>query len=315
MNLESFLEQKDVLPLLGALTRWAMRINTVEYRQSILEIANIHDALFSNLRFDTNAQNFANALIAEFKKYSFSFQQPDYHPMVNLLKYICDSTSAGIGELPDQDFALFKQLVDQGQNKLKALAARSAVGCIESPKKTGNGTGVLVGKDLLLTCNHVFSKSQVQQAWVRFNYFEGNYLADSDVSVFELDLDLVSYDNQLDYALVRIKGEPRQNIAKSTDTFLNTGQEIRIMHHPKGKPVMISELGKIIEAEEDYLDHSLSTDHGSSGAPIFNRDWKLIAIHRGELGSSHPVGSRHLPNVTSGTPIRSFWSKIKEYLT
>jgi hypothetical protein len=293
MNLESFLEQKDVLPLLGALTCWFKRINTVEERQNVFETADIHDALFSNLRFDTNAQKFANALIAEFKKYSFSFQRPNYHPMVNLLKHMCDRTYVGIDELPEQDFALFKQLVDQGQEKLKALAARSSVGCIESPKKTGIGTGILVGKDLLLTCNHVFSKSQVQQALVRFNYFEGNYLADSDVSVFELDLDLVSYDNQLDYALVRIKGEPRQTVAKFIDAFLNTGQEISIMHHPQGKPMVISQLGKIIEAEEDYL----------------------IAIHRGELGSSHPAASRHLPNVTSGTPVRCFWSKIKGYLT
>ncbi len=315
MNLESFLDQKDVLPLLGSLTRWSKRVNTVEDRHNILESANIHDALFNHLRFDTNAQQFANALIAEFKKYPFSFQKPNYHPMVNLLKHLCDCTSAGIDELPDQDFELFQQLVDRGQNKLKALAARNAVGCIESPKKKGIGTGVLVGKDLLLTCNHVFTKSQVQKAWVRFNYFKDNYLADSDVSVFELDLDLVSYDNQLDYSLVRIKGQPRQTIVKSVDTFLNTGDEIRIMHHPKGKPMVISELGRIIEAEEDYLDHSVYTEHGSSGAPIFNRDWELIAIHRGELGSSHPAGSRRSPNVTSGTPIRSFWNKIKGELT
>jgi hypothetical protein len=310
MNPELFLEQTDIVPLTLALNQFALRVNDASDRQRVLESAGIDMALLSNLKLGATSNIFAPALVAAFKSYRISNQRLDYHPMVSLLKHLCDL--APIYELADQDVALFTRLAEQGQENLKVLAARSAVGRIESPKGTGIGTGVLIGKNLLLTCDHIFSKSQVTQAWVRFNYTTGSYALDSNV--FELDLDTATRHSQLDYALVRVKGEPKQRTANLIDAILDSNQEIRLIHHPQGQHIVISGLGQIVQVGDDYIDHNISTDEGSSGAPIFNRDWQLVAIHRGNLGIGR-AGRSLEPGTTSGVPLRAFWKNIQTQLS
>jgi hypothetical protein len=309
MNPELFLEQKDVVPLNRALNQFAIKVNVASDRQDILEGAGVDIALLANLRLDTQPNRFAQALVAAFKNYRVSSQRWDYHPMVSLLQYLL---AVPPYELADQDAALFTQLVERGEENCKALAARSAVGRIESPKGTGIGTATLIGKSLLLTCDHIFSKSQVKQAWVRFNYTSGSYALDSDV--FELDLDTATRSSQLDYALVRVKGEPKQRTANLIDAILDSNQEIRLIHHPQGQHIVISGLGQIVQVGEDYIDHNISTDEGSSGAPIFNRDWQLVAIHRGNLGIGR-AGRSLEPGTTSGVPLRAFWNNIQSQLS
>jgi len=189
---------------------------------------------------------------------------------------------------------------------LKALIALNAVGRIESPQNTGIGTGVLVAKNLLLTCNHIFNKTGVQQAWVRFGYKLGS---NSAGDIFELDLNFVAYHNQLDYALIRLQSNPSVPPISPVNVILNSGQKIRLIHHPKGQPVVISGLGEIVQVGEDYIDHNLNTEEGSSGAPIFNDAWELVAIHRGNPGVGRPT-----QGTMEGKPISAFWNQITDRL-
>ena len=184
MNPESFLLQTEVTSLILALNLFAIRVNVASDRQEVLENAGIDMAFISNLRQDTKPNIFAQALVAAFKTYCVSNQRLEYHPMVRFLKHLCEL--APIYQLADKDVALFTRLVERGEENLKALTARSTVGRIESPKGTGIGTSVLIGKKILLTCDHIFTKSRAQQAWVRFNSTPNSYALDSDV--FELDL-------------------------------------------------------------------------------------------------------------------------------
>jgi S1-C subfamily serine protease len=305
MQPELFLEQRDVVPLTKALKQVLMQIDTASARRTLLEIAGIDSAFMGTLRPESEPNLFAPKLVAEFRKYRISTRRLDYHPMVSLLGYLCDF--AEDYSLPDQDVALFSRFLEQGQENFKALKVRNAVGRIESPKGTGIGTAVLVGKNLLLTCNHVFSKTQVQQAWVRFGYKTGSYGLED---VFELDLEFVSHHNRPDYALVRIQGEPQQPIIPPTNDLLDAGQEIRLIHHPLGKPVVISGIGQMVQVGEDYIDHNISADEGSSGAPIFNRQWQLVAIHQGHPG----IGRSVITGTLGGIPIRAIWNQMIPHL-
>ncbi len=302
MNPEVFLDEQYVIPLTKTLISVLMKISNAGDRQSVLEAAGMKPALMGNLRLDSQANIFAQALIAEFKRYRIDSRRLDYHPMVSLLDYFCKL--ADIYSLSDQDFAMLRQLVDRGEENFKALKVRSGVGRIESPKGTGIGTGVLVGKNLLLTCYHVFSKTGVQQAWVRFGYKTGSYGLED---VFELDLSCVSHHNRPDYALVRIQGEPQEPIVPPINAILAEAQEIRVIHHPLGQPVMIS-IGKIMQVGEDYIDHNISTDEGSSGAPIFNLQWELVGIHQGRnMDRNGKLG---------GIPIHgTVWNQIEHHLS
>ncbi len=310
MNPETFIEQEDVPGLTAALIKFATKIHEAGDRQDILSGAGIDSTFISGVKCGTIPVIFANSLLARFREYRPSSKQLDYHPMITFFDFLLNTGPGNYG-LEDDHVILCTRLIARGKENFKALITRSAVGRIEAPQENGIGTGVLVESDLLLTCRHVFGN--VQQAWVRFGYKEGSYGLED---VFELDIkNFVSThnQNQLDYALVRIKGQPKPKPIKPVNKVLSSGAEtqIRIIHHPQGQSVVISGPGQIIRVGEDYIDHDLSTDKGSSGAPIFDQDWELIAIHRGDtrMGRTPP------PNTTEGLPIYAIWGRISPHLT
>ncbi|AFY30833.1 trypsin-like peptidase domain-containing protein [Calothrix sp. PCC 7507] len=307
MNPEIFLEQQDVTPLIMALNLFALKVNVASDRQNFLENAGVDLAFLSRLKFDTQPGTFAQSLVSAFKSYQISHKSFNSHPLVNVLKHLCELAS--LYGLKDQDIELFTRLVEKGQENFRALAVRNTVGRIESPIGNAIGTGVLITKNLLLTSNHIFSKSQVQKAWVRFGYTDASYISEKNIFV----LDLITHNSRLDYALCEIKNQTQQQaqaIYSNGNSLLNSGQKIRIIHHPQGNPVIISDLGEIVQVGEDYIDHNLKTDNGSSGAPIFNCQWELIAIHQGNPG----IGRTVTPGSTAGIPIRAIWNQISPHL-
>jgi hypothetical protein len=184
MDPDVFLVQDDVHLLVQALNTFALEIDSADDRKDILVNAGIHLAFRSKLIFGTSTLLFANKLAAHFREYRVSDQQPTYHPMVSMLDYLLK-----VHELEDQDKNLFKRLVRQGQENFDGLAARSAVGRIESPLGIAMGTGVLVDSQLLLTCKHVFERildDGQDHVWVRFGYKTGKYGVELG-EVFELD--------------------------------------------------------------------------------------------------------------------------------
>ncbi len=205
----------------------------------------------------------------------------------------------------------------RAQEDVNESAAYSAAGRIESPHGTAMGTGVLVNRQLLLTCKHVLERildCGLNHAWVRFGYKTGNTGIESG-EVFELDLKtFVSKNTQpyyaLDYALVRIFGEPEYSTAPLSNAWLNRTQNVRIVHHPRGEPAQISDIGQIVKVDKEYIQHNIKTDYGSSGAPIFDLNWHVVAIQRGNLSLSRS----YAPGVTEGIPIYSIWNHIKSHL-
>ncbi|MEH2303248.1 MAG: trypsin-like peptidase domain-containing protein [Nostoc sp.] len=304
MNPEIFLEQRDVTPLIMALNNFAIKVNVASDRQNFLESAGIEPAFLSNLKCDVQPNIFAQALVSGFKNHQI-YNNFNYHPLVNLLESLRDL--APIYGFRNQDVELFNRLAEKGQENLRALIARQTVGRIESPIGNAIGTGVLITKNFLLTCHHIFSKSQVQKAWVRFGYKDRSYESEKDV----FKLDFISNNSHLDYTLLKINAQTQQkSIFINETSILDSGQDVRIIHHPQGNPVIISDFGQITQVGEDYIDHNLKTDDGSSGAPIFNRQWELIAIHQGNPG----IGRTVTPGSTGGIPIRAIWNQISPHL-
>ncbi|MEH2270533.1 MAG: trypsin-like peptidase domain-containing protein [Nostoc sp.] len=305
MKPEIFLEQRDVTPLIMALNNFALKVNVASDRQNFLESAGVDYAFLSNLRFDTQSHVFAQSLVSAFKSYQISHKNFNDHPLVSVLESL--RNLASIYGLKDQDVELYTRLVEKGQENFKALAACNTVGRIESPIGKAIGTGVLITKNFLLTCNHIFSKSQVQKAWVRFGYKDGSDESEKDI----FKLDFISNNSQRDYALLKINPQTQQkSIFINETSILDSGQDVRIIHHPQGNPVIISDFGQITQVGEDYIDHNVKTDDGSSGAPIFNRQWELIAIHQGNPG----IGRTVIPGSTGGIPIRAIWNQISPHL-
>lgn len=308
MNPEIFLEQEDIFTLESSLEKVFSSIDTTSSLKSIFTASGIKNPFINKINFNSNIVEITNIVVAKFRDFKISDRQLDYHPLINLLKYLLKRQESY--ELEDEDIELFNRLVEKGEENFEALKARKSIVRIESPIGNAIGTGVFIANNLLLTCNHIFTKTQVKQAWARFDYKSENN--NSDRNLFELDTNFILNRNQPDFALLKIKDRvQRKSISIDENSILDSGEEIRIIHHPQGKPVLISNLGEIIQVGEDYIDHNLQTDDGSSGAPIFNNQWELIAIHQGNVGISRDFE----PNTTAGIPIRSIWNQISPHLS
>ena len=76
-----------------------------------------------------------------------------------------------------------------------------------------------------------------------------------------------------------LETEIKENIEKISKEVTNI--DIYVIHYPKGQEISISP-GKIEKINNNNIIHSCSTDYGSSGGPILNKDtFKVIGIHKG----------------------------------
>lgn len=168
-----------------------------------------------------------------------------------------------------------------------------------------SGTGWLITPDLLVTNHHVVNarkrtegqqqmadpsdlRLQAQGSRSRFDY-----LSEDDTDTEEAQAsELVAWDEELDYAVLRLTGAPPPNgapprpflrvataplaVAKDTPVALN------IIQHPGGEPKRIA-LRNNLAFEADDMDVRYFTDTrgGSSGSPVLTDDWTVVALHRG----------------------------------
>ncbi|HXX80836.1 MAG TPA: serine protease [Thermodesulfovibrionales bacterium] len=148
----------------------------------------------------------------------------------------------------------------------------------------GMATGFLISQDVLLTNWHVFpSEEKVQGAKIRFNYqtdLYGNFLPSDE---YDCDPDSLFKNNEnLDYTVVRIKGTPgmKWGFLKLKPIDIQMEDKINIIQHPAGGPKQIA----MNDNEAKYIDATVvqyitDTLPGSSGSPVFNDSWEVVALH------------------------------------
>jgi hypothetical protein len=189
------------------------------------------------------------------------------------------------------------------------------------------GTGFLVGPDLVLTCCHVLEPlftpggaavregAAIRDVTLRFDFRRtaqgqelrgvAHWLHPTDWHVAHSPIDA------LDYALLRLDGapghtppggdaaaqprsaRPRGWIELPTPPLLpHRDQLLFVMQHPVGEPLAMAigtQTGEPPAPGDAVLRYTTRTEKGSSGAPCFDAQWGLVALHRGvEPGDGPP---------------------------
>jgi V8-like Glu-specific endopeptidase len=277
---DSVIDAQDHADLIAALTRLATRLLTPQERQALLQLV---AETASGVIVTGDPFSFANQLVAALLRPPISEKDDKEHPLLRLIDHCLRLGPANYG-LSDDDADLFTRLLDDGRDRTHAVRRRRGVGKIEDEQGNGIGTGVLAAPARLLTCDHVRTKTGARRAWVRFGY-----RARPDGTVargerWELDLGdpVVSGGGSYpDYALLTVNGDAGRPALPLSDAEVNAGQAVRLIHHPDGKPAAVSDAGKVSRVGDDYILHDVPTAEGSSGAPVFDRAWNVIALHRG----------------------------------
>jgi V8-like Glu-specific endopeptidase len=169
------------------------------------------------------------------------------------------------------------------------LAARAVA---HLSTRVGASTGFMIGRDRLMTNNHVFVGDEERvataadaEAVVTFNYeqdINGKFAQTKQYSTapreyFVADLDL-------DCAVVAVTGAPGDEFGAipipDTTVTIEVGEDVFIIQHPNGGPKQIAMAGNEVAYVDDRIvQYTTDTLPGSSGAPVFDWQWRLVALH------------------------------------
>ncbi|MBV1695745.1 MAG: trypsin-like peptidase domain-containing protein [Hyphomicrobiales bacterium] len=170
--------------------------------------------------------------------------------------------------------------------------AADAVARIIFRNGTPQGSGFLVAPGILLTNQHVIANARAAGGMVaQFDYEADDTGRDRQTTEFDFDVELFVSDPQqrLDYTLValgsRIKGPrtiaslPFLPLSAANNKHM-LGEVANIVQHPNGrkKEVVLRE-NRLVSRLDAVLHYIADTEKGSSGSPVFNNDWQVIALH------------------------------------
>lgn len=167
----------------------------------------------------------------------------------------------------------------------------------------GDATGFLVSPSLLLTNWHVFQDgADVASCWAEFDYELDLGGAPRATTRFELRPDLFYLeDRALDFALVAVGTAPTTGAGRREDYLwlrLNPatakildGEPVTIIQHPEGRPKQIAlRENRLLGRTDAFLTYEADTAPGSSGAPVFNNSWQVVALHHSGVPRTDAAG-------------------------
>ena len=190
------------------------------------------------------------------------------------------------------------------------------------------GSGFLVGHGVLITNQHVIHDTAAAHAAVVIFDYEldelGQHRAETRYRLDPDRLELFSpEDGGLDYALIAL-GERIEGDAPLTDlgycALSNSkdrhfiGMNVNVIQHPGGERKQVAIRNNLLTHRTDStLLYETDTDVGSSGSPVFNDDWEVIALHHygepfTEISDSN--GDPLPLNVNEGIRISSIYDDL-----
>jgi V8-like Glu-specific endopeptidase len=151
------------------------------------------------------------------------------------------------------------------------------------------GSGFLIQSDLLITNHHVIaSESNAQGAVVEFNYQKTMQGTDAPVAAYQLAPEngfaTSSGEEQGgdDWTAVRVQGNLNGHWGALTlaPVTPQVQDEVIIIQHPGGGQKQIALSHNVITfVDEQRLQYLTDTLEGSSGSPVFNMEWQVVALH------------------------------------
>jgi len=152
-------------------------------------------------------------------------------------------------------------------------------------RKTGElGSGFLTTSNLLITNHHVLENvEQARSAIAQFNYQQTAAGLDLEPVSFDLDPDagfVTSAED--DWTFVRIKGEANSDWGSIEIIPIDIGKtdHVNIIQHPSGGPKQIALYHNIVTyVDEKRVQYLTDTLPGSSGSPVFDDQWYVVALH------------------------------------
>ena len=182
--------------------------------------------------------------------------------------------------------------LEAGVVAARAIGRVNIVDANRSP--AGFGTGSLVSDALFLTNHHVLPDADTaRNSFVEFDYqdgVDGKPLATKSFG-FEPDRFFLA-DDERDFALVAMRATPAELAPYGCNPLIEAegkaiiGEYVTIVQHPRGEKKQIAlRENKIVDMPDRFMHYAADTEPGSSGSPVFNDQWEVVALHHASVAA------------------------------
>lgn len=148
-----------------------------------------------------------------------------------------------------------------------------------------SGSGFLLRNNLFVTNHHVIpDRGRAAAAELLFNYQKSAADLDLTPSSFRLDPDGgFATSDEHDWTLVRVSGDANAQwgATEIKEVDVRATDRVNIIQHPSGGPKQIAIYHNVVAyVGENRIQYLTDTLPGSSGSPVFDSKWQVIALHR-----------------------------------
>jgi V8-like Glu-specific endopeptidase len=171
-------------------------------------------------------------------------------------------------------------------NGLRAAESVVRLTTVTEEEKAFYGTGFLIATDTLLTNYHVLHDRNgrpVKRVDIWFDYEIGPEGRLRHVECYEGDVATIVGDAAHDWAILRSK-KPIERSCRPLSLLpskpVAKGDFVYIVQHPQGRPKKIGLLhNEVVDVSLDRVQYLTDTLPGSSGSPVCNELWEVVALH------------------------------------
>ncbi|MBR9919338.1 MAG: trypsin-like peptidase domain-containing protein [Bacteroidetes bacterium] len=148
------------------------------------------------------------------------------------------------------------------------------------------GTGFMLKNNLLLTNYHVLEDADIATYAKAIFHFEEDMEGNVNSKSYSLDpASFFENDSELDFALVKVKeqeGAPPLSDYGCLNIEINRFPEpedyVSIIQHPAGETKKLA-FDRVDNTEGFLMRYKADTLKGSSGSPVFDANWNVVALH------------------------------------
>ena len=148
---------------------------------------------------------------------------------------------------------------------------------------TSYGSGFLItSRHFIMTNNHVLPDADTAAVSIaEFDY-------DEDSTVYTIRFSPETFfltSRELDFTIVAcnpsdLPGDINAISLLAGRNSVTRGERVNIVQHPKGRPKEVSlHDNKVSYIYDIVIRYTADTEGGSSGSPVFNNNWDLVALH------------------------------------
>ena len=170
-------------------------------------------------------------------------------------------------------------------------------------RTAGFGTGFMVSPRLLLTNNHVLPTPEfAAHSEIEFDFQNDRRGRPLPVVVYGLEPDVFFLTNEhLDYTLIAAR--PMSVSGKDLKLYgwnrldpeqgkALLGDALNIVQHPKGEPKQIVlRSNQLVDLLSEFAHYATDTEPGSSGSPVYNDQWEVVALHHSGVPKTDADGN------------------------